>query len=777
MNDLDLRIEKGLRDAHDALLNRGDLLSMDRIQASYAALRSHFGPEVLKSLDGPALLNAMHSHGNKESLVYWLEFKNDEEFPGPSFGSISGGSAHKFGLFRRKDTDQWVKGSANNEENISEAEAVVLARRHRDQLLAGVGPLEALPSGADDAAYLALQEALEKQAPDICGLAWAHKYWSLLFPDKLDDYHVQRYQRHNLLRLLEMPPARDGLYVCAGRFVGLAANMGWPMNHLTAALNERNGTPVRYWRIGTRLGDGPFIWPAMRDGAYAAIGWEALGDLSAIAGGDDVRETVRPLLGRHYPNDAKTLTRKAGEIRDFIARMQDGDVVVAADGERVLAVGRATGPYRCENTEPIGAPHRRPVEWISTEEWKLPTPEGLRTTFFPIGRYVNNLVEIERRLLQDNTASAPKPAPGTTPRPLRLDGVPGRIQAILERKGQAIVYGPPGTGKTYWARQTALDLAALAAFGRCFAELSSGDREAVQGSAQTAGLVRCCTFHPAYGYEDFIEGFRPQQNAAGQLIFARSDGIFKTLCSDARQTPERKFILLLDEINRGDIPRIFGELLTLLESDKRGMEVSLPVSGERFAVPTNVYVIGTMNTADRSIALLDTALRRRFGFEELMPDVRVLGTASAGGSIPLGPWLAALNDRLRAHLGRDARNLQIGHAYLLQNKSQQLGIVSGRTQPLPVRDFGQFVRILAEDIVPLLQEYCYEDYGALARILGPGLVDAERQRIRMELFEPAKRAELVQALLEPAPEILTTFGAAGVPDEPEDTAEAEESKA
>lgn len=762
MNDLDPRVEKELRDAHDALLSRGDLLPTDRIQASYSVFRSRFGPEPLKSLDGPALLNAMHSHGNKESLVYWLEFKNDDEFPSPSLGSISGGSAHKFGLFRRKDSEQWVKGSPGNEQNVSEAEAVVVARNHRDQLLAGVSLLEAMPRGADDAAYLALQEAMEKQAPDICGVAWAHKYWSLLFSDKLDDYHVQRFQRHNLFRLLQTPPAQDGLYVCAGRFVHLAAKMGWPMNHLTAALNERNGPPARYWRVGTRLGNEPLIWPDMRDGAYAAIGWEALGDLSTIAASENPKKAVGPLLEQHYPNDAKTLSRKAGEIRDFVARMQIGDVVVAADGERVLGVGRVTGPYRFENTEPLGAPHRRPVEWISTEEWKLPTSEGLRTTFFPLGRYANNIVEIERRLLRSKIDSGSKPILPMTGRTLRPDGVPGRIQAILERKGQAIVYGPPGTGKTYWARQAALDLASLAAFGRCFAELAGGDREAVQGSAQTAGLVRSCTFHPAYGYEDFIEGFRPQQNPAGQLTFVRSNGVFKNLCNDARQVPDRKFILLVDEINRGDIPRIFGELLTLLESDKRGMEVSLPISGERFAVPANVHVIGTMNTADRSIALLDTALRRRFGFVELMPDVSVLGTASAGGSIPLGPWLAALNDRLRTHLGRDARNLQIGHAYLLE---------SGR----PVTDFARFVRVLAEDLVPLLEEYCYEDYGALARILGSGLVDETRQRIREELFAPAKRSELVQALLEPDNEIVTAFGVAGTPDEPEETAEAEES--
>jgi 5-methylcytosine-specific restriction protein B len=221
-------------------------------------------------------------------------------------------------------------------------------------------------------------------------------------------------------------------------------------------------------------------------------------------------------------------------------------------------------------------------------------------------------------------------------------------------------------------------------------------------------------------------------------------------------------VLVVDEINRGDIPRIFGELLTLLERDKRGLKLHLPLSGEGFAVPPNVYLIGTMNTADRSIALLDTALRRRFGFVELMPDASVLGAASAGG-VPLGPWLAALNERLRTHLGRDARNLQVGHAYLLED---------GR----PVNDFAQFVRVLAEDLVPLLEEYCYEDYGALARILGPGLVDEAGQRIREQLFAAGKTAELVQALLEPAPDIVTTAAAASA-EEAEETPEIEESEA
>lgn len=325
----------------------------------------------------------------------------------------------------------------------------------------------------------------------------------------------------------------------------------------------------------------------------------------------------------------------------------------------------------------------------------------------------------------------------------RLEGVPGQIQAILERKGQAILFGPPGTGKTFWARKTGFDLSAVHTFGRLFNELSAEEKAEVEGTTAHPGLVRSCTFHPAYGYEDFFEGFRPHSNQAGNLIYELRDGISKKLCADARQRSDRKFVLIVDEINRGDIPRIFGELLTLLEMDKRGLNITLPVSQESFSVPTNVTVIGTMNTADRSIALLDTALRRRFGFLELMPDTSVFGSASVEGSIPLGPWLSALNDRIRGHLGNDGRNLQIGHAYLLEANK-------------PVTDFSRFVRILAEDIIPLLEEYCYEDYSILTQILGKGLVDEPKQCICKELFVPSRREDLVQALLSPSPEILTS---------------------
>ncbi len=147
-----------------------------------------------------------------------------------------------------------------------------------------------------------------------------------------------------------------------------------------------------------------------------------------------------------------------------------------------------------------------------------------------------------------------------------------------------------------------------------------------------------------------------------------------------------------------------------------------------------------------------------------MPDYSLLTDAVVGESIPLGLWLSAVNDRIRTHLGHDARNQQIGHAYLIEN---------GR----PVADFAHFSRILAEDILPLLEEYCYEDYASLALILGQGLVDEGRQRIRGELFDSGRRDDLIQALLAPNPDIATSPQVVTldeIADEPEDAESDEE---
>jgi 5-methylcytosine-specific restriction enzyme B len=741
-----------------AKLKREDKLLTEQQLGRFAkTFREKYGPEQLSRLDGSSLLESLHQ-ANKDSLVYWLEFKNDEEFPTSRFGSIAGGSALKFTIFFRRETGTWMGRSLNNIPiEITPDEALKWARKHRDQLLAGVEILENFPKNGSDEEYERLQAAMDSEAPDVSNLSWGHKYFSLLFPDKLDDFHSADLQRFHLIKLLQVPPDKPGRYVLAGWYVELARQLDLQMNHLASVLNFRDGRQHTYWRIGTSEGDGTATyWPAMRDGNYVAIGWPELGDLSGLLGSQTLRDPLKQMLGQHYPNTPQATGRAASEINNFLKYLDDGDLVVAANGNTILGIGRVDpgSEYRFEPTDNF--PHRRSVTWLNVDPWSLPQQEALRSTFREL-KIVRNLVAIEERVIggaSRPTAHAPGPSSIRWAVP-RLTDTSGRIQSVLERKGQVILYGPPGTGKTYWADRTAKDLVAYRELGQPFASVDEDKKNSL-----VREFIRTCTFHPAYGYEDFLEGFRPQK-VGSQLVFDLQNGIFKEFCKDAGKKPESNYYLIVDEINRGDIPRIFGELLTVLERSKRGAEIRLAVSGAAFHVPPNVYVIGTMNTADRSIALLDKALRRRFGFVECMPDSAVLQNTTLLG-IPLGPWLDSINRSVRQRVGRDARNLQIGHSYLMER---------GR----PLAEFSRFVQVLQDDIVPLLEDYCYEDYDAMAEILGTGLVDVANQVVRHDLFTDSRRDDLIQALLAPYPEIVTSPQAVAseAPVEQEDTEQAE----
>ncbi|WP_420367250.1 AAA family ATPase [Curtobacterium sp. L1-20] len=167
---------------------------------------------------------------------------------------------------------------------------------------------------------------------------------------------------------------------------------------------------------------------------------------------------------------------------------------------------------------------------------------------------------------------------------------------LIERRKQVILYGPPGTGKTFLAQ----------ALSKHVTEGTDGETTIVQ-------------FHPTYSYEDFFEGFRPVANDdSGNLAFTLRKGPLRRLADAAAANPEANYFLVIDEINRGNIAKVFGELYFLLEY--RDSEISLLYSDEPFTLPNNIFVIGTMNTADRSIAMLDAAMRRRFAFVELHPE-------------------------------------------------------------------------------------------------------------------------------------------------------------
>jgi len=731
------KIYQKIKETYNKLDSERNIVSISQLNQYYETFRKRFGIQKLKGLDGELLLETIHNSSNPDSLVYWLEFKNDEEFPSINFGSIAGGSALKFGIYKRKETGTWLTGNPINSNVLSTEEAIEIARKNRDQLIAGCNLLLDFPAASTDDDYRALQNQMDKIAPDVSNSAWGHKYFHLIYPDKLDDFHTPNYQRFYLIKLLQKPPAEDGRYICAGRYMAIAKELDMPVNILTTILYSMVTHPHRYWRIETKIG-GVSRWELMKSEACVAVGWDKLSPLNDISYNKESKEKIRAAIETHYPDKPQQITgRQTPQLFNYVAVIAEGDIVLAADGVKVLGIGKVMGGYF--HIPDSDAPHRRQVDWLSFHEWSMPNPEGLQTTVTEVKKH-ENLITVEQVISHSYS-----PRLVTEPSKINilppLIGIHKRIQSILERKGQVILYGPSGTGKTFWAELVACELAARSLYGMEFAQLSDDQKKSIiGGDKDNQSLVRICCFHPTYRYEDFLEGYRPEE-VNGAMVFKLHDGVFKKICADAKLNKDLNFYLIIDEINRGDIPRIFGELLTVLERNKRNKSIMLPLSGESFSVPENLFIIGTMNTADRSNALLDTALKRRFGFIELMPDSKVLENVVLEG-IPLGPWLDALNRRICEHIGRNARNLQIGHSYLLEGTH-------------PVSDFMKFSKVLCEDIIPLLEEYCYEDYSILEKILN-GLVDVNNHKIRHDLFDPLQKDKLIQSLLAQCPEIATT---------------------
>jgi len=320
-----------------------------------------------------------------------------------------------------------------------------------------------------------------------------------------------------------------------------------------------------------------------------------------------------------------------------------------------------------------------------------------------------------------------------------------KLKFLLEKKKQIILYGPPGTGKTYQAR--------------AFSARFLGEK---YGELHDNGQIEFMTFHPSYSYEEFVEGItvntEPESNEAGsgEICYIHKWGIFKKICTlalarainenllnkeswkdqwsyiygkykDNTKGKSRekinneiwknadKFVLIIDEINRGDISKTLGELVTLLEDDKRFAQeneiiVQLPYSNDYFAVPPNIYIIGTMNTADRSIALVDIALRRRFGFVEMAPDFDVLASEHIERNkeelqtnnvyeylIKSVKAMKKINGNIVDELGRDK---QIGHSFFFKVFNQE-----------------DLIMVWQYEILPLLEEYYYCDYDKILRTL------------------------------------------------------------
>lgn len=271
-----------------------------------------------------------------------------------------------------------------------------------------------------------------------------------------------------------------------------------------------------------------------------------------------------------------------------------------------------------------------------------------------------------------------------------------------------ILYGPPGTGKTYNTKRYAVSTC-----GGNMDKVNDEYKRLVQ-----EGRIKFVTFHQTYGYEEFIQGISAKTKNDNVEYFVK-EGVFVQFCEAAREKTE-PYVFIIDEINRGNISKIFGELITLIEDTKReGMDdeqsAVLPqpytdgdgnMTYKTFSVPKNVYLLGTMNTADRSIAMLDTALRRRFAFVEMMPDASLLKDIKVG-DVAVNDMLNDINARIEFLFDREHT---IGHAFFTS-----LLKAENRTE-------AHLKEIFRNKVIPLLQEYFYDDYGKIQQVLGKSFV-------------------------------------------------------
>lgn len=275
----------------------------------------------------------------------------------------------------------------------------------------------------------------------------------------------------------------------------------------------------------------------------------------------------------------------------------------------------------------------------------------------------------------------------------------------------SILYGAPGTGKTYSTVAYALGM-----IDGVDADLNEKTEEQRKAEIERynhlidEGRIVFITFHQNYGYEDFIQGLRPDIKSNG-LSFKNEDGVFKSIADNAISDSENNYVIIIDEINRANISKVFGELITLIEEDKRWGEVNqtcvtLP-SGEIFAVPNNLYILGTMNSSDKSISLIDAALRRRFEFVELKPNADLIK------DLVLQRIFVHLNEKLADEL--DSTDLLIGHSYFM-----------GKTS-------GDLTRILNKNIIPLLYEYFYDNRKKVASVLNEILKETNIEIVNEKL--------------------------------------------
>lgn len=442
----------------------------------------------------------------------------------------------------------------------------------------------------------------------------------------------------------------------------------------------------RIWKmsLGNSLGDDSYIFEECVEKHYALLGWGGQIDFSGCVDKDAVYERFIA-EGKNVAKDAYQVTA----VVTFLLKMRKGDILIVSEGNsKFRAIGEVTGDYRVLNRdEGDGYGQCRSVKWLRVYEPSLPSDQLMNNKFSQMTLYQlrPNAIDLEKLSgLLTAPISRPSRSPSTA---FKIGEKFGSGYEVVHASSDIVELVKPNK------RRLPIGMSLLTALAQ----------HVKDGSISSADIKNKTVFkklpdtlvepHLVNGYENIL------YLLVERLLDNGADSVADT---SSRQAAAK--VLIIDEINRGNISRIFGELITLIEPSKRlgaseALEVTLPYSKDRFSVPSNVYIIGTMNTADRSLSALDIALRRRFAFVEMSPETELLEEIEVLG-LNLGELLGTLNGRIEVLLDRDHR---LGHAYFLPLAADP--------------SLENLSAIFRNQIVPLLQEYFFEDWSRIQMVL------------------------------------------------------------
>ena len=456
-------------------------------------------------------------------------------------------------------------------------------------------------------------------------------------------------------------------------FKGVSSSYRTPYNNTENSLGDTDSKLKRYWLFAP--GENANKWQEFLSEGIMAIGWDELGDLSAYTSKSDIADSLRTLN-----NSNSSFKNSTSAVWEFVYKIKPGDIIFAKKGKSIIVgCGIVESDYEHdENRESYR--NIRKVKWTHNGEWNHPGQAALKTLtdITSYNEYVEKLLALINEDDYDMDEEEIEIAYDEYHKEDFLSEVYvseadyDTLCALLYNKKNVILQGPPGVGKTFATKRLAYSI--------------MGEKN--------LSRVKMIQFHQSYSYEDFIMGYRPNEKG-----FELHKGVFYEFCKKAEEDSENDYFFIIDEINRGNLSKIFGELFMLIESDKRGIDLQLLYSDEKFSVPKNLYIIGMMNTADRGLAMLDYALRRRFAFFDIKPAFDSKGFIKYQNSLnsPEFNSLIQVIKRLNEEISSDdllGEGFEIGHSYFCNLEDTEEATLN---------------RIIEFEVIPLIKEYWFDD--------------------------------------------------------------------